>query len=1616
MKPVLYNGNETDFTGNGIAVLSEALSCEAREVRNGEFELTLEYPVDGPWFKEIIEQRILRAKPNDKDDLHNFRIYNVTKGSNGESVIAQAATKTNDLGGNLVKRLQVTDVTAQAALTAMKGSLVEPTIYNFVSDITTKGTTLWEMRNPLNCIVGEEGSLVDIWGGEVKRTDTTIYLYSRRGIDKVTRIRPRKGMTGFSMKTSTASVVTRIQPFAAYRDEENDKDVTVIGTIVESPRKGDYAFSKILPVQYTENADGTPITTVAQLDALAKNYFTEHPTIDKPKVEVSADLIALADTTYYDKFKKLETIGLTDTIEVYVPKYGIDVELKITELVYNVLTEQVISLKAGDTSSTFYESNKYEYGYEVNQLKKYIYTVENGLRNYVQISANGKNTIFRGYTEPDKSISHEGDLWFKELGNGEQEIWIFDGTYWQPVVTAGINEELAAKLAEAQEAIDAAEKSLADTQAELANLSQATTAAQAAADQALAAGNDAKAKVEQAQEDIANLDSQVQDVVIDVGSALQNAATAQQKATDALTSATSAMDKAAAVEATTQELEVTVDGFTGRMTSIETANQQTVQKINEVTVTVDGMTQTLATVETTANSALSKTNTLSTDVDSMNLTLTSVKNWQNDFYIGARNWVSESESPKFRAYQGASITYTTVSVPEWNATNAVRHVVTSGTGTICGTLPGNIITYVKDNTDYVHSMYVKNNGTVRVGFSNNLSKTDYVEPGETKRIVMKARHNVNVAAMQFVLYRPVNTDNLDFTIWRAQIEEGVALSDWSPAPEDKAQTSKVNAISVTVDGLTQTIGTTTTTATTALNKVNSLETTVDGLNLSISSIKTQVDNIPTNERNLLKNSSFWWDYTDWGVSNLANGIKVTFDTDAVDGSHFMRYEKSIVTSTRTTIGTASTQGLVGSVKSGTTYSFGLWYYVESVTDPGTSNNVFMRLAGTNAAGASVYKDSPLAQFDFSRTGEWIWLTATGVATAGLESITTATFTIAFGQSTIVKLRIKEAIFVEGNAIYAWNPAPEDLASASALTNLAVTTNGLMLDVINVSNTANSALTKATQVEITANGLTSTVSEMNTTAVNMDWKSKIAGALQLTADPTFLKGANNLIPYNNTAGGNVTLTRQNVPLTSGGTQPTGSDYRMMIKTIGAASPGLGGFYYRIDARVNAKFIIRFTANIPAGRTLYHANNPIGTGGEVRWLTPRQGTGTWTEYAYLVECGTGGSFSTFGFQYIQSIAGDNYTPENSFTWYVAKFEVFDITNSSQSQITQLSDEIDLRVKTGEVINAINISPSGTLISGNKLSITAQTYIDNAVIKTAHIEDLSVTGAKIADLAVTTVKIGLAAINTARIADLAVTAAKIANATITNAEIAKATILAANIANATITDAQIGSLNASKITAGTLNAANVSIINLNVANLVGDKTNFVQSAWNNISSSVTIDAYGMNVSRGDGSISTKFIGDGIQIWGGGAWQGSLSYATGPNIALWAKKTADLTLGYQGGNTADNIYYTALKISGDTGRIDIYNDLYVNNKALMGVLYITGGDTYFTGAYRIRVDATGRIENNFYRRANGSRTMELIDTSFGGSVTGVGWAHSNGSSGIMFASDGGVLVKRNGGTWTQI
>lgn len=143
-------------------------------------------------------------------------------------------------------------------------------------------------------------------------------------------------------------------------------------------------------------------------------------------------------------------------------------------------------------------------------------------------------------------------------------------------------------------------------------------------------------------------------------------------------------------------------------------------------------------------------------------------------------------SSKFFSYSGSTVSRTEgVSVPEWGATDAIRHVVSGGTGGgIAGTMTTGAL--VKANVKYVHSVFIKNQGTTVVRLINNLSQAIDIQPNEIKRVVFNPASNATGnATKQFVLYRLNPTDVQDFILWHPKIEESATTATiWTPSPLD----------------------------------------------------------------------------------------------------------------------------------------------------------------------------------------------------------------------------------------------------------------------------------------------------------------------------------------------------------------------------------------------------------------------------------------------------------------------------------------------------------------------------------------------------------------------------------------------------------------------------------------------------------------------------------------------------------------------------------------------------------------------------------------------------------------------------------------------------------------
>lgn len=317
------------------------------------------------------------------------------------------------------------------------------------------------------------------------------------------------------------------------------------------------------------------------------------------------------------------------------------------------------------------------------------------------------------------------------------------------------------------------------------------------------------------------------------------------------------------------------------------------------------------------------------------------------------------------------------------------------------------------------------------------------------------------------------------------------------------------------------------------------------------------------------------------------------------------------------------------------------------------------------------------------------------------------------------------------------------------------------------------------------------------------------------------------------------------------------------------------------------------------------------------------------------------------------------ENSAT---TLWQMVNATNANvSSQLTMLSDDINLRVKNGEIIAQINISPETVLIDGKRIHITGQTMIDNAVISTAMIKDAAVTNAKIG--AVDAGKITTGTLAAARIAAGSITSDKL---TISNGF-----IQTAMIADGAIDNAKIGFLDAAKITTGYLNAARIRAGSISADKLAANAIQVGLAGWDQ---SIRIDP------------------DRIEWFESQTRQGSLS---GRGMQFWygSRFIGEMTRGSKAGNPDVQGIGMSLGQGGDYVAWSYQSQQDGNFSSCLTL--DPKGKFYGTPGIHLGVDLRTR-GHKFY--TSGDRFVSLQDVSLTDRGTHPGWVGQTGLSKIVF------------------
>lgn len=335
----LHESTEMSFTTNGLGALSDAITCEVTEERNGEFELEMEYPVTGIRYKELQLRRIIMAKPNPYSDPQPFRIYAITKPING-IVTINAEHISYDMSGYPVSAFAAD--TVQNAFINMKSASAVDCPFSFSTDkITTANMTVLKPSSMRSLLGGVDGSILDVYGGEYEFDKFNVKLWNKRGADRGVSIRYGKNLTDLKQEENCSSVYTGVYPFW-YSEQEglvqlNEKIVKASGT---------YNFTRIYPLDLSQEWQEKP--SQEQLRTRANSYMKAN-NIGVPAVSLTVSFAQLSQSSEYAKYALLEDVHLCDTVGVEFPKLNVSATAKCIKTIYDAISNKYASIELGES-------------------------------------------------------------------------------------------------------------------------------------------------------------------------------------------------------------------------------------------------------------------------------------------------------------------------------------------------------------------------------------------------------------------------------------------------------------------------------------------------------------------------------------------------------------------------------------------------------------------------------------------------------------------------------------------------------------------------------------------------------------------------------------------------------------------------------------------------------------------------------------------------------------------------------------------------------------------------------------------------------------------------------------------------------------------------------------------------------------------------------------------------------------------------------------------------------------------------------------------------------------------------------------------------------------------
>ena len=314
----LLESDTRNVKWNGIP-LHEATSAVIKEQMNGDFTLTVRYPITDSEIYQLFREDMLIKAPAPVIGPQLFRIKKPVE--NDDHLEITAYHITDDVMQRSINPLSVNKQSCWQALSQLVQVAKSPiNDFSFTSDITDRRTiNTKEVETLYSVLMDGAHSIVGTWEGEMVRDNFAISIKRNRGEDRGVIISTHKNLKSYQRTKNSQNVVTRIHAKSTFKAEGAKEDTTIAIT-VDSPLIGAYPY--INERSYTNNN----IQTVDELTKWASAKFTnEH--IDKATDAIKIEAYELDG----------QTVHMGDTVNLKSYKHNVDVYKKAIAYEYDCL-------------------------------------------------------------------------------------------------------------------------------------------------------------------------------------------------------------------------------------------------------------------------------------------------------------------------------------------------------------------------------------------------------------------------------------------------------------------------------------------------------------------------------------------------------------------------------------------------------------------------------------------------------------------------------------------------------------------------------------------------------------------------------------------------------------------------------------------------------------------------------------------------------------------------------------------------------------------------------------------------------------------------------------------------------------------------------------------------------------------------------------------------------------------------------------------------------------------------------------------------------------------------------------------------------------------------------